>query len=119
MQELISQRPYLWFTPLHRTEWVHAIEQHIFRGQMSYSAAQQVYGEFQRDQRRHLWMDAPWPEQIFERAVEIALDHVAHTGARTLDTLHVAAALELKAERFWTFDDRQAKLAKAVGLKLK
>jgi hypothetical protein len=25
--------------------------------------------------------------------------------------------LELGAERFWTFDDRQAKLARAVGLK--
>jgi len=38
-------------------------------------------------------------------------------GTRTLDTLHVACALELKAERFWTFDQRQAKLAKAAGLK--
>ena len=28
----------------------------------------------------------------------------------------VAAALELKATRFWTFDDRQAKLAEAEGL---
>jgi predicted nucleic acid-binding protein len=36
---------------------------------------------------------------------------------RTLDTLHVACALELKADRFWTFDERQAKLAKARGLK--
>jgi len=36
---------------------------------------------------------------------------------RTLDTLHVACALELKAERFWTFDDRLAKLAKAQGMK--
>jgi predicted nucleic acid-binding protein len=35
----------------------------------------------------------------------------------TLDTLHVASALELGAERFWTFDERQAKLARAVGLK--
>lgn len=26
-------------------------------------------------------------------------------------------ALELDAERFWTFDERQAKLARAVGLK--
>jgi predicted nucleic acid-binding protein len=34
---------------------------------------------------------------------------------RTLDTLQVAGALELKAERFWTFDGRQAKLAKAQG----
>ena len=64
-------------------------------------------------------MDAPLPEAIFELAMEIARVHVAHTGTRTLDSLHVAAALELKAERFWTFDDRQAKLAKAVGLKLK
>ncbi len=34
----------------------------------------------------------------------------------TLDTLHVASALELGAERFWTFDEQQAKLAKAAGL---
>jgi predicted nucleic acid-binding protein len=27
----------------------------------------------------------------------------------------VAAALELKAERFWTFDERQARLAEAEG----
>jgi len=36
---------------------------------------------------------------------------------RDLDTLHVASALELKAERFWTFDERQKRLARAVGLK--
>jgi predicted nucleic acid-binding protein len=42
---------------------------------------------------------------------------VARLGNRTLDTLHVASALELKAERFWTFDDRQAKLARAAGLR--
>jgi predicted nucleic acid-binding protein len=33
-----------------------------------------------------------------------------------MDSLHVACALEVKAERFWTFDARQLKLAKAVGL---
>jgi predicted nucleic acid-binding protein len=42
--------------------------------------------------------------------------HVPVTGTRTLDTLHVAAALALGAKEFWTFDDRQAKLATAVGL---
>jgi hypothetical protein len=30
--------------------------------------------------------------------------------------LHLASALELKASSFWTFDERQARLARAVGL---
>lgn len=37
---------------------------------------------------------------------------------RTLDTLHVACALELKADHFRTFDERHAKLAMAAGLKV-
>jgi len=86
---------------------------------MSASTIQNLYEQFERDRRRNLWMDGPFPEGTFARATEIARAYVARTGTRTLDTLHVAAALELKAERFWTFDDRQAKLAKAVGLKLK
>lgn len=31
-------------------------------------------------------------------------------------SLHVASALELGAERFWTFDERQERLAQAAGL---
>jgi hypothetical protein len=42
----------------------------------------------------------------------------ARLGMRTLDTLDVASALELKAESFWSFDQRQAKLAEAAGLKI-
>jgi hypothetical protein len=33
-----------------------------------------------------------------------------------LESLHVACALELRAERFWAFDERQARLAEAAGL---
>jgi predicted nucleic acid-binding protein len=112
-------RPRLWFTPLHKTEWVHAIEQHVFRGQMSVTTANKVYSEFERDNRSGLWEEIPLPEAVYERATELARRYIARTGTRTLDTLHVAAALELKAERFLTFDNRQTKLAKAVGLKLK
>jgi predicted nucleic acid-binding protein len=38
-------------------------------------------------------------------------------GHRGFDVLHVATALHLKAGRFFTFDARQAALAKAAGLK--
>ena len=37
-------------------------------------------------------------------------------GVRTLNSLHTAAALELGADKFWTFKERQARLAQAVGL---
>jgi predicted nucleic acid-binding protein len=113
----ISKVPSLWLTPLHRTEWVHAIEQHVFRGQMPTSAARQVYEEFERDDRKGLWTNVELPEQIFETATQLARAHVSRIGTRTLDTLHVALALELSATEFWTFDERQMKLAKAAGLK--
>jgi len=57
------------------------------------------------------------PEDAFELCADLARRYAPKFGMRTFDTLHVACALELKAERFWTFDERQAKLAKAVGLK--
>jgi len=56
------------------------------------------------------------PEAVFELVVDLARRHVARLGCRTLDTLHVACALELGAQQFLTFDQRQEKLAKAVGL---
>lgn len=57
------------------------------------------------------------PENTFERCADLARVQASKLGVRTLDSLHVACALELKAERFWTFDERQAKLAKVEGLK--
>ena len=47
----------------------------------------------------------------------LALRHVSKLGVRASDTLHVAVALELDVDTFWTFDERQMKLAQAVGLK--
>ncbi|MGH9609315.1 MAG: PIN domain-containing protein [Bryobacteraceae bacterium] len=58
------------------------------------------------------------PELAFEVCCRLARRHAARLGSRTLDALHVASALELKAERFWTFDERQEKLARAEGLKM-
>ncbi|MGB8260876.1 MAG: hypothetical protein WCE75_11020 [Terracidiphilus sp.] len=37
-------------------------------------------------------------------------------GVRTLGSLHVACTLEPGAERFWTVDEWQARLAEAAGL---
>ena len=59
----------------------------------------------------------PIPEDAFDLCAELARRYGPKLGVRTLDSLHVACALGLKADRFWTFDERQAKLAKSEGLK--
>jgi predicted nucleic acid-binding protein len=59
----------------------------------------------------------PIPEDAFDLCAELARRYGPKLGVRTLDSLQVACTLELKADRFWTFDERQAKLAKSEGLK--
>jgi predicted nucleic acid-binding protein len=112
-----ASRPSVWFTPLHRAEWTHAVEQHVFRGYMSVSEARKVHVHFELDSGKGLWLESCLPDKALSVSVDLARRHVAHLGTRTLDSLHVACALELNAERFWTFDERQKKLAKAAGLK--
>jgi predicted nucleic acid-binding protein len=112
----IRQRPGVWLTPFHEAELAHAVAQQVFRGQISLDEANRTTGKIAAN--RDVWIILPFPESAFEGAAELARAHVARLGTRTLDSLHVAAALELKAERFWTFDERQAKLAKAAGLRV-
>jgi predicted nucleic acid-binding protein len=113
----LKSGPQLWLTPLHRAEWTNAVAQHVFRKSLTNIQAKQIYGDFERDRIAGLWLEVELPLAVFDVCAELSRAYTPQLGTRTIDTLHVAAALELKAERFWTFDDRQKKLAKAVGLK--
>jgi predicted nucleic acid-binding protein len=115
---LLSRHPRVWFTPFHEAEISHAIAQNVFRERITQDDAARTYERLSRHLSSDVWALTGFPEATFTRAATLARTHVAKPGTRTLDSLHVAAALELKAERFWTFDDRQAKLAKAAGLKV-
>lgn len=109
--------PAMWLTPFHLAEWTHAVEQQVFRKAASRSEADLVYQRFQQHRDSRLWIEIAVPESAFELCTQLARKHGARMPLRTLDTLHVSMALELKAKRFWTFDERQMKLAEAVGLK--
>ena len=109
--------PRLWMTPLHRVEWAHAIAQNVSRQRFSTQDALQFHANFAADRQTGLWLETGMPEAAFETAIELARKHVPRLGCRTLDTLHVASALELGADEFWSFDSRQLKLARAAGLK--
>ena len=114
---LAKSHPRLWLTPLHVAECFHAFTQQVFFAKITPPMAEKLCGQLHRDRADNLWLETALPEQAFERCAEIARRHGPKLGVRTLDSLHVACALELKADRFWTFDERQAKLARAEGLK--
>jgi predicted nucleic acid-binding protein len=112
----MSATPAIWITPLNRSEVAHAIRQCVFREKLSEHDAQRYWNNFQQDCSHGIWIPINFPEKTWETSILLAEMHGPTLGVRTLDSLHVACALELKAERFWTFDERQARLAEAVGL---
>jgi predicted nucleic acid-binding protein len=116
-QRRVLQPFRMWLTPLHQVEWAHAITQKVFRHAYSSRAAVQFYADFEADRQKGLWLEVAMRDATFETAIDLAKKHVAGLGYRTLDTLHVASALELGADEFWSFDSRQLKLARAAGLK--
>lgn len=109
--------PGIWVTPLNRSEFAHSVFQHVFRGKMNLAEAHQLWSLFEEDCAKGLWMNTSLPNSTWRISIDLARRHVPLLGGRTLDSLHVAAALELGAERFWTFDERQRRLAEAAGLK--
>jgi predicted nucleic acid-binding protein len=113
----IQGAPPLILTPFHRAEWFHALAQHQFRGVLTADKVEHITAQFLSDEAASLFHKEPFPENAFEVCADLARKHGAGLSLRTLDSLHVACALELKADRFWTFDERQAKLARTRGLK--
>jgi predicted nucleic acid-binding protein len=56
-------------------------------------------------------------EQQVERVfMDLAHRHTAREGFRTYDILHVASALVLGCDTFWSFDAKAKKLARLEGL---
>ena len=112
----MSQRPAIWLTPLNKAEVAHAVFLHVFWIKATQLEANRALSVFEQNAANGIWQNVSLPQGAFERSIELARKHGPALGVRTLDSLHVACALELKADRFWTFDERQARLAETVGL---
>lgn len=84
---------------------------------MSPNQANQLHHQLEKDESAGVWVQVGIPENALEVCADLGRRYGPKFGIRTLDSLHVAVALELQAEGFWTFDERQLRLAKAVGLR--
>ena len=106
----------LLLTDVGKIEILNAVGLRLFRKELRPAQAKKVYGLFREDIEQGVVQIVPLPAAAYQQAEQIARKHTPLLGTRTLDVLHVAGALVLKADAFYTFDQKQARLATAVGL---
>jgi predicted nucleic acid-binding protein len=112
----MATHPTMPITPFGRAEVANGIYRQIFLKRTSAVNAGAAWQNFEIDCRSGVLQSTDFPEATWIEVIELARRYCPTLGVRTIDSLHVACALTLKADRFWTFDERQAKLAEAVGL---
>ena len=104
-------------THLHRVELTTAWHLKVFRRELRLETVVHALADLERDVDTGVWEPPAYDlGDVHARAEQLARRHAAVFGTRSLDILHVAAALALEATRFVTSDQRQASLAKAARL---
>ena len=105
------------FTGFHRVELRNALGLAVFQQRLTLEESFEAWQKVQEDLVAGLLLSKPesWPKLLREAEI-LAEQHTPTLGSRSLDILHVAAALAAGATEFCTFDTRQAKLARLVGL---
>jgi predicted nucleic acid-binding protein len=109
------------FTPWHRLEVRNAIRLAVFHRAIDSHQGKTQLKQIEADLRDEtLIVHAPidWVT-VLREAEKLGAAHNESIGCRSGDLFHIAAAVEWGADHFLTFDERQKKMAKAVGLTVK
>jgi predicted nucleic acid-binding protein len=97
-------------------ELSNAIQLRVFRREITLAQAQAAMADLASDLTSGMFSVVATPVAVYETAQRLVRKHTASLGIRTLDILHVAAAMVLKADAFYTFDRTQAQLARVARL---
>lgn len=104
-------------TSLNEFELHNALNLAEFRRLLPRGGAEQYWSHFDQDRRQGLMVVQPCNlSEVLGVAKNISQSYTVAKGYRSFDILHVAAALQLGASCFLTFDGNQKDLAKAEGL---
>lgn len=107
--------PIVW---LHQLELRNALRLRVFRREISEAQKEASLNLFLADLAAGALVSVDVEMNDVSREAErLSASYSEKLGTRSLDILHVATALVLGAQEFWTYDQRQAALAKAAGLK--
>ncbi len=111
---------------LHRIELANAIQLHVFQGsqpghkRVTPEQAAAALATF-RDELRNRVLLRPVTlplDELERQCEELSLRHTARHGFRTYDLLHVASAVLLQCDTFWSFDPKARALAELEGLRV-
>jgi hypothetical protein len=115
-----KHKPIFFLTEFGEVEFANAVERLLFSHRAgaywTLSEAQAVGDRLEQHVNAGVVQLRPVPSEAWQTAIRLSRRYTARLGTRTLDVLHVALAMSLHPDIFFTFDKRQWKLAKAVGL---
>ncbi|MEM7674179.1 MAG: type II toxin-antitoxin system VapC family toxin [Verrucomicrobiota bacterium] len=102
---------------IHQSECASALHLKAFRKECTRAQANRALSDIAEDQRMGFLtlLSANW-DKIWSKTIELSQAYTATIGCRTLDTLHVAAALEFGFREFASSDTRQKTLAEQTGM---
>ena len=109
------------FTPWHRLEVRNALRLAVFHRLIDSHPARMQLKQMEADLRAGTVI-APAPLDwvaVLRAAEKAGAAHGETIGCRSGDLLHIASAVERGADHFLSFDERQKKMAVAVGLSVK
>jgi predicted nucleic acid-binding protein len=106
-----------WLTHWQALEVRNAIRLKAFRKEITAAEMNQSIAAFEHDIVMGRWQRPDYAVGAIEqKADELSASYSALFGCRTLDIIHVAAAVVIGATQFVTFDARQGAMAKQAGL---
>ena len=114
-----SVSPPILLTDWHRVEIANAFQRAVKSGRITQGQAAQLWQDFATDivagRFKVVSIDHA---AVLARTLVLTQEHTATTGTRSLDLIHIAAALETGATEFLSLDHRQRQTANAEGLKV-
>ncbi len=107
-------------TPLSQLEIRNALNRAVNQRRITLAERDACSDVFEAALESGQFVETPLPVgELHAKARELSDRYTPTLATRSLDLLHVAAAVLLDARVFFSFDERQRKVAKAEGLKVK
>ena len=98
-------------------EFENALLRAVFVGRITSQEALMAKFQFEANLKSNTYLEKEVDcKSVSIEASRLAAHYTPTIGTRTLDLLHVAAATLLHCDQFLSFDDRQRRVAAAVGL---